>query len=112
MADLTKRTAKHVYFRYNAEVPNPRDPGKTRIAVRTATRGQEVELMPEDLARGEEHDAFFTSAEMKDLNSGVSPEAIIHKAVTGNLPEYVEALGPDIQSDAPADVMPDADDDL
>lgn len=116
MAKLTKRTIKHPFFRYRAEVTNPRRPGETRIAVRTARTGEEVELMPEDLAVGEEHGAFYSDKELKLVAAGMSHEAIAILSATGKAPEYVDNDAPN-SDDSPsedlglADGLEDEDDD-
>lgn len=72
MTDLTKRTVKHLSFRYSTEVPDLLL-GGMRTARRRARRGEEVELNSVDLERGERLGAFFTDSELAELGTAVEP---------------------------------------
>lgn len=103
MAKLTKKTIKHPFFRYRAEVENPRRPGETRIAVRTARTGEEVMLTEYDVLVGEEHGAFYNNKELELLKAGMTHEAIAILSATGKAPEYVDNDAPHADGDAPAE---------
>lgn len=103
MAKLTKVTVKHPFFRYRAEVENPRRPGETRIAVRTARTGEEISVTEYDLLVGREHGAFYSDKELSLLRSGMTHEAVAILAATGKAPEYVDNDAPHADGDAPAE---------
>lgn len=61
MSKKNERTIRIRGFSYYTESPDPRDPSKIKRKVRLAARGTTVELSEEDIARGEELNAFANS---------------------------------------------------
>ena len=64
---MIERIVKIRGHQYYVEVPNPRDPEKTRIVKRAASRGTTIEVSEDESDRGDRLGAFYTDAELDAL---------------------------------------------
>lgn len=59
--ETQRRTIRHKAFSYRVLVDSPVDPNKKVFAEKLARRGETVDLLADDIARGERHGAFETA---------------------------------------------------
>lgn len=88
------RRIKDAMFTYHEVIPNPVDPnGEDALIERIGYHGQEVNLLPHDVARGEKHDAFFTDDEPQSGPGAQYPSQFTHD----DLVRWLRDVQPNVQ---------------
>jgi hypothetical protein len=91
MAQKTEsRKIKHLAFAYLVEQPHPYEPDKTVFVERLARRGDTVELLPYDVAKGERFGSFYTEEEEQAVEE---QEVALNDLDTEELSDWLNSDG-------------------